>query len=408
MAAAGLLLDAGVVLAAVAVGGAIATRLDQSVIPAYIVGGVLLGPNGPVPSLRLVGSAEFIDLLQGLGVILLLFFIGLHFSPSTLVERREAVFRAGGLDLLNGLVGLAFGFLLGFTALEALLLAGVVYISSSAIITKSLIELGWIADPEAESILGLLVFEDIVIAVYLAIVAALALGGTGGAGGGGALTAVGISLAVVALLALLAFRGTPIVERVLDTRSDEQFLVRILAVATLVGGGALYLGVSEAVAAFFLGAAVGGTTHADRVERVITSERDLYAAVFFFAIGLATDLSTLVPLLVPVLALAVVSGAGKLVTGYLGGRAYGLTERRSARVAVAMVARGEFSLVIAAIAVQANLDPRLSALAVGYVLVMSVAGTVLMSQSARVEELAERFFGGEESPAEGAVGPETS
>jgi CPA2 family monovalent cation:H+ antiporter-2 len=393
MAAAGLLLEAGVVLAAVAVGGALAARLDQSVIPAYILGGVLLGPNGPVPSLRLVASSEFIDLLQGLGVILLLFFIGLHFSPSTLVERREAVFRAGGLDLLNGLVGLVFGFLLGFTALESLLLAGVVYISSSAIITKSLIELGWIADPEAESILGLLVFEDIVIAVYLAVVAALALGGAGGVGGGGALTAVGISLAVVAVLALLAFRGTPLVERVLDTRSDELFLLRILAGATLVGGAALYLGVSEAVAAFFLGAAVGGTTHSGRVERVITSERDLYAAVFFFAIGLSTNLATLVPLLVPVLALAVISGAGKLVTGYLGGRAYGLTERRSARVAVAMVARGEFSLVIAAIAVQANMDPRLSALAVGYVLVMSVAGTVLMSQSARVEDLAEQFFG---------------
>jgi CPA2 family monovalent cation:H+ antiporter-2 len=407
MAAAGLLLEAGVVLAAVAVGGALAARLDQSVIPAYILGGVLLGPNGPVPSLRLVASSEFIDLLQGLGVILLLFFIGLHFSPSTLVERREAVFRAGGLDLLNGLVGLGFGFLLGFTALESLLLAGVVYISSSAIITKSLIELGWIADPEAESILGLLVFEDIVIAVYLAVVAALALGGAGGVGGGSALMAVGISLAVVAVLALLAFRGTPLVERALDTRSDELFLLRILAAATLVGGGALYLGVSEAVAAFFLGAAVGGTTHAGRVERVITSERDLYAAVFFFAIGLATDLSTLVPLLVPVLALAVISGAGKLVTGYLGGRAYGLTERRSARVAVAMVARGEFSLVIAAIAVQANMDPRLSALAVGYVLVMSVAGTVLMSQSARVEDLAERLMTGR-GPAEGPAGPETS
>ena len=405
MAASGLLLEAGVVFAAVAVGGALAVRFDQSVIPAYILGGVLLGPNSPVPGLRLVASSEFIDLLQGLGVILLLFFIGLHFSPSTLVERREAVLRAGGLDLLNGLVGLAFGFLLGFTALESLLLAGVVYISSSAIITKSLIELGWIADPEAESILGLLVFEDIVIAVYLAVVAALALGGAGGSGS--ALTAVGVSLAVVAVLTLLAFRGTPLVEHVLDTRSDELFLLRIVAAITLVGGAALALGVSEAVAAFFLGAAVGGTSHAGRVERVITSERDLYAAVFFFAIGLATDLSTLYPLLGPVLALAALSVVGKLVTGYLGGRAYGLTERRSVRVAVAMVARGEFSLVIAALAVQAGLDPRLSALAVGYVLVMSVVGTTLMSQSARVERLAARFLGGG-SPTDGPVDPETS
>jgi CPA2 family monovalent cation:H+ antiporter-2 len=117
-------------------------------------------------------------------------------------------------------------------------------------------------------------------------------------------------------------------------------------------------------------------------------ERDLYAAVFF-SVGLATDLSTLVP----VLALAVLSVFGKLVTGYLGGRAYGLTQKRSVRAAVTMVARGEFSLVIAALAVQTGLDPRLSALVVGSVLVMSVLGTGLMSQSTRVEALAERSLG---------------
>lgn len=81
MAATGLLLEAGVVLAAVAIGGALADRVDQSVIPAYILGGVLLGPNGPVPSLRLVASSEFIDLLQGLGVVLLLFLFACTSRP---------------------------------------------------------------------------------------------------------------------------------------------------------------------------------------------------------------------------------------------------------------------------------------------------------------------------------------
>jgi CPA2 family monovalent cation:H+ antiporter-2 len=394
-----LLLEAGIVFTVIAIGGAVASRLDQSVIPAYILAGVLLGPNAPVEAMQLVATSEFVELLKELGIVLLLFFIGLHFSPATLVERRNAVLTAGGLDLLNGLVGLAFGFLLGFTVLESLLLAGVVYISSSAIITKSLIERGWIADPEAESILGLLVFEDIVIAVYLAIVAALALGG------GNAVRAVSISLGFVGLLTLLAFYGTPLVERALDTRSDESFLIRIIAAGALIGGIALSLGVSEAVAAFFLGAAVGGSSHADRVEQIITSERDLYAAVFFFAIGLDTDVTTLVPLLVPLVALALVSMAGKLVTGYLGGRAYGLDQRRSTRVAVAMVARGEFSLVIAALAVQAGMDPRLSALAVGYVLVMSVLGTTLMGQSSRVEALFGRLAGVRRDTAEERPAP---
>jgi len=281
-------------------------------------------------------------------------------------------------------VGFVAGILLGFTLLEAVVLSGVVYISSSAIITKSLIERGWIADLESESILGVLVFEDLVIAVYLAILAAVVLSGEGLAE---TATAVGISVGFIGLLAVLAFYGTGLVERALDVRSDELFLLRIVGAAALIGGVALSLGVSEAVAAFFLGAAVGGTEDAARVERVITSERDLYAAVFFFAIGLGTDPGTFGAVALPVFALAVVSTASKLVSGYLGGRAYGLSERRSVRVAVAMVARGEFSLVLAALAVQARMDPTLAALAVGYVLVMSVLGTALMGQSARIEAL---------------------
>jgi len=398
MAGTGVLLEAGILFTAVAVGGALAWRLGQSVIPAYILAGVLFGPNSPVPALSLVRTSEFVTLLQELGVVLLLFFIGLHFSPSSLLERRQSVLRAGMLDLgLNASVGFFAGLLLGFTLLEAVVLAGVVYISSSAIITKSLIELGWIADPEAESILGVLVFEDLVIAVYLAVLAAVVLSGEGFAE---TATAVGISVGFIGLLAVLAFYGTGLVERALDVRSDELFLLRVIGVAALIGGVALALGVSEAVAAFFLGAAVGGTEHAARVERVITSERDLYAAVFFFAIGLGTDPGTFGAVALPVLVLAVVSTASKLLSGYLGGRAYGLTERRSVRVAVAMVARGEFSLVLAALAVQARMDPAVSALAVGYVLVMSVLGTTLMGQSARVEALARRFGLGEPVPAE--------
>ena len=250
--------------------------------------GVLLGPNSPVPVLRVVETSELFTLLQELGAVLLLRFIGLHFSPSSLLERRRSVLRAGTLNLgLNASVGFVAGILLGFTLLEAVVLSGVVYISSSAIITKSLIELGWIADPESESILGVLVFEDLVI------------------------------------------------------------------------------------------------------------------AVFFFAIGLGTDPGTVGAVALPVLALAVVSTASELVSGYLGGRAYGLSERRSVRVAVAMVARGEFSLVLAALAVQARMDPTLAALAVGYVLVMSVLGTALMGQSARIEALARRLGLGDPLPAEG-------
>ena len=394
-----LLLEAGVVFAVLAVGGAVAARIDQSVIPAYIVAGVLVGPNAPSlagQSLALVEASEFITLLQELGVVLLLFFIGLEFDLNNLVRRRDAVLRAGGVDaVLNGGSGLVLGLAFGFSPVEAVVLAGATYISSSAIITKSLIELGWIADPEAEAVLGVLITEDIVIAVYLALLTALALGGGSLASAG---IALAVSAAVIGVLVALTTVGTPLVERALAVPSDELFLLRIVAAVTVVAGAALALGVSEAVAAFFLGTAVGSTDHANRVERVITSERDLYAAVFFFAIGLGTDPGALAAVAAPLAALVGITAATKLLSGYYGAAAYGLSERRRVRTALALVARGEFSLVLAALAAGAGLNPRLTALIVGYVLAMSVLGTVLMRYSAPVERLVERVRG-EPTPA---------
>ncbi|MDG5778371.1 cation:proton antiporter [Haloarculaceae archaeon H-GB1-1] len=388
-----LLLQAGVVFAVVALGGAVATRVDQSVIPAYIVAGILVGPEVPdllgVPFV-LVESQEFITLLSELGIVFLLFFIGLEFNLDRLLASRSQIASAGTIDLLvNGVVGLGLALLFGFGPVEALFLAGIVYISSSAIITKTLIDLEWIADPETEAILGTLVFEDVVIAVYLALLSALVLGGGGSSD---TLFALGRAGAVLVALVLLAFYGTGLLERILSVRSDEQFLLRVVGSAVLVGGVALSMGVSEAVAAFFLGAAFGGTEHAERIERVITSERDLYAAVFFFAIGLATDPSVVLEVATPLAALVVATVASKLVSGYLGGQRYGLSKRRSIRVALAMVARGEFSLVLAALAASAGTTPALRetipALAVGYVLVMSVVGTTLMRYSHVVERWA--------------------
>ncbi len=384
------LLEAGIAFAVLAVGGVIAARADLSVIPAYIVAGVLVGPNTPFPALALVSESEFLDLLAELGVILLLFFIGLEFNLERLLASRDRITRAGLLDLaVNGGIGLALGALLGFSPLATLFVAGLVYISSSAVITKTLIDLGWIADPESEDILGVLVFEDVAIAVYLTVLGALALGGTPS----GVAVSLGTALGFIIALVALAAYGTPLLERLLDTNSDELFLVRVVAAAVLVGGVALAAGVSEAVAAFFLGAAFGSTSHAKRIERVIISERDLYAAVFFLSIGLQTDPAALAGVLVPLAVLVPVTAASKLASGYLGGWIYGLNQRRSVRTAVALVDRGEFSLVIAALAVTASLpgaEKRL-ALAVGYVLVMSLLGTVPMRSSHRVEALVARL-----------------
>ena len=401
------LLDVGVMFAAIALAGALASRLGQSVIPFYILVGMGLGEYvlGRVP-LPVVGTVsvpetEFIALGAELGIVFLLFFLGLEFNLDRLLARRSQIGTAGTIDLANFGVGLVFGWLVFDAFLPAFLIAGIVYISSSAVITKSLIDLGWIANDEAEPLLGTLVYEDLFIAVYLSVASALVLGGGDVAA---AAVDVGIALGFIAgLLALVQF-GTPVFDRLVATDNTEFVALRSIAAVVFVAGAALALGVSEAVAAFFVGMAFSATDYAHEVETLLEPVRDTFAAVFFFWIGLVTD-----PLLfggvAALIALAVVvTTPTKLVTGYLAGRAFDLGTRRSTRVGLGMTTRGEFSLIIATVAVtgaeSGAFDPALAAtinaFAVGYVLVMAVLGTTLMQYSEPFESIAVSWLGGDD------------
>ncbi|MFC4408654.1 cation:proton antiporter [Haloarchaeobius iranensis] len=404
--ASGLLLEAGLAIAVLAVAGTLAYRLGQSVIPAYIVVGLVVGPNAPTVggvSFAVLQRHEFVDLLAELGVVLLLFFIGVEFSIDQLLANRDRLAVIGGIDLVvNAGVGVAIGLAFGFTPVEVAFVTGIVYISSSAVVTKSLIDLGWVADPEAEVVLGTLVVEDLAIAVYLAVLSALVLGG----GGGAALSAVAIALGFIAVLVVLARVGTPVVQRILSVGSDELFVLTTLGAVALVGGLAVQLGVSEAVAAFFVGTAVSATDAVHRVETLLSPARDLFAAIFFLAIGFQTDLGSLSGTALTLLAVAVaLTGVSKLVSGYWSGLRYGLSERRARRVGIALVARGEFSLVLAALALEVGtgaLADVIPAFAVGYVLAMSVLGTVLMKAAPRLEKYLEADSTAPEGPADGA------
>jgi CPA2 family monovalent cation:H+ antiporter-2 len=386
MAANGLLVVGGALLVVAAV-GAIGLRIGLSVVPLYVLGGVVAGPHVlGVLGLPSVARDEVMTVFAELGIVLLLFFLGLEFSVERLLAARDRLVAAGAVDLaVNFPLGVGLGLALGWSAVEALLLGGIVYISSSAIITKSLIDLGWIADPEAEPILGILVFEDLAVALYLAVVASL-IGGGGGLGA--AAGNVAVALGFLAILGAVVVLGGRLFDRVLDVDSDEQFVLRALAVVVPVAGAALAVGASEAVAAFFVGMGFATTEHAGTIERRLTPVRDVFAAVFFFWIGLGTDPRVIAAVALPLAVAVLLTTPAKLLSGYYGGRLYGLSPRRSIRVGVGTVARGEFSLVIAAAAatgvgpVQTEIIP---ALAVGYVLAMSVVGTVLMQRSDAVE-----------------------
>jgi len=384
------LVEIGIALAAVALAGLAANRVGLSVIPAYIVAGILVGPEWPTEvlgvSLQLVAYGEFIAVAAELGIVFLLFFLGLEFSVGQLLADRKRITKAGSVDfLLNFGAGVALGVLFGRTPLETLLIAGVVYISSSAVVTKSIIDRGWVANPEAEPILGTLVFEDIVIAVYLALVAALL---TGAGDLAGAAMDVARAFAFLGAVAVVAWYGTDYVERAFDLPNDELFLLHVLGATTLVAGAALATGVSEAVAAFFVGTAFSQTPHTERIEDVVAPVRDLFAAVFFFAIGLTTDVTVLAGV-AALLAVAVVLTTGtKLVSGTIGGRVYDLSPTRSLRTGIGLVPRAEFSLVIATLAAGAGgtLADVVPAFTVGYVLAMSVLGTVMIQHADRLTD----------------------
>jgi len=389
------LLELGQVFAVLAVAGAAALRIGLSVIPLYVVSGMLAGPfvAGQV-GLPYVSDGELLTVLAEVGIVLLLFFLGLEFSLDRLLAARSRISRAGVVDAaINLPLGIAIGLALGWSIVEALLLGGIVYISSSAIVTKTLIDLGWIANDEADPILGTLVFEDLFIAVYLAVVTSLVLGGTD-AGLNGLGRSLAIAFGFLGALLIAVQYGTAFFSRVLDVSDTESFVLRILGVVVPIAGVALALGVSEAVAAFFVGMGFSTSGHQERIERLLTPVRDVFAAVFFFWIGVGTDPRLLVGIAIPLVAVVLLTTPAKLVSGYVGGRVYDLSERRSLRVGLGLVPRGEFSLVIAALAAggsTAVMRETIPALAVGYVLVMSVVGTVLMQRADRVEGLIDRL-----------------
>ena len=393
-----LVLTAGIFLTALALGGLLALRVGQSVIPAYILVGILVGPYAPSVgglSLTVVDSAETVRLLADLGVVLLLFFVGLELSLSSLIRKRSQFLRAGAVDVavsfpLGILVGLAFG----FSLLESLFVGLITFNSSTVIIAKSLIDLEWIVNPESEAILGVIVIEDVLTAAAFAVLSAVLLGGADVASLGRTL---GQAAVVLVALTLLAYYGSDFVDRVFDVRSSELFLLAVLGATALVSGFGLAAGVSDAIVAFLVGAAFGQTSHVDRIQDLLAPSRDLFAAVFFFVIGLGTDPRVVVSVAGLVVAAAAVTVAGQIVSGYFAGRTWGLSVEQASRAAAALVPRGEFSLVIAAFLLTAGtteaLRETIPAFTVGYVLVTSILGTLLMRNAGLIERVARRLPG---------------
>lgn len=365
-----LLIEVGALLLGMSLLGRLAIRLGISPIPFYLLLGLSFGNGGLLP---LEASEEFFATGSEIGVILLLALLGLEYTAQELVTGLKSSRTAGIVDaVLNALPGAALALLLGWGPIAAVALAGVTWISSSGVIAKLMRDLGRLSNRETPSVLAILVLEDLAMAFYLPVLSALVIGVSLAQGA----IAVAIAVAVVLVILFVALRHGHIVSRLFPAEHAEPLLLGVLGLVMLVAGVAQEVNVSAAVGAFLVGIALSGRVAAN-ASAVLTPLRDLFAAIFFVFFGLTTDSSAILSMMPAALALALVTILTKLVSGAFAARRAGVGTLGQWRAGLVLAPRGEFSIVIAGLAVGAGVEPALAPLATAYVLVTIVAGTFL-------------------------------
>ncbi|CAM5661873.1 K(+)/H(+) antiporter subunit KhtU [Streptomyces alboniger] len=374
-------------------------RIGLPTIPLFILAGILLGPH--TPGVVLVSDPHDLEMLSALGLVLLLFYLGLEFHMDDLKAGGRKMALAGGTYLLlNVGAGLGFGFALGWGTSEALVLAGVLGISSSAIVTKVLVDTGRLGNPETKPILGIIVVEDIFLALYLAALQPILSGADSLSA---AVMDGGKAFGFLLLLALAARFGTRLVGRLFDTKDDELLVISFLGVAVFVAGVSEWFGVADAIGAFMVGLMLGSTASGDRIRTLVHPLRDAFGAIFFFAFGLSIDPGDLPVVVWPVLAAVAVTLLMNVLAGLGAARVYGFGAGPAANISTTLLARGEFALILATMAAGAGLDERLSPFIAGYVLLLAVLGPLAAGRS---EWLARVLPGGRDLAVADGPGPE--
>ena len=396
------LVAVGAAFLAAGILGRAGRRIGLPTIPFFMAAGVIFGPN--TPGLALVEDPHDLELLGALGLILLLFHLGLEFSLNDLLAGGRRLLGIGAIYLvLNVGGGFLLGLTLGWGTEEALVIAGAVGISSSAIVTKLLIELRRLANPESRLILGIIVVEDIFLALYLALLQPI-LGEADGLLD--AAQQFGVALAFLLTLGAVARWGAHLVARLVETPDDELLTVMFVGLAVLSAGVAEELGVSDAIGAFMAGLVLAESSVAHRIERLVLPLRDAFAAAFFFAFGLTIDPGDALEVAGPVAIAVVVSIALNLTAGVAAARLQGYGRGAAANIGLTILGRGEFSLILATLAAAAGLDDRIGPFVALYVLVLAVLGPVLAARSAAVAKVLPRSVFVPRAAAEQAAVPD--
>ncbi|GAB6934600.1 K(+)/H(+) antiporter subunit KhtU [Calditerricola yamamurae] len=389
-----IVFEVGLALTLMAVAGYISIRLRFSIIPFLILIGMAVGPHAPqfgMVDLRFIQSAPLIEFMGRLGVLFLLFYVGLEFSVSRLIRAGRSIAIGGTIHVgLNFVLGLLFGWMIGWPLKEILMVAGIVTVSSSAIVAKVLVDLKRTANPETEMILGIIMFDDVFLAIYLSILSGLLFSGATSVGG--VILSGGIALGFMLAILALGRVAVPWLNRALNIGSTEVFLLVVFAALFLISGFGETLHVAEAIGALLVGLVLGETEHRKRIEHLILPLREVFGAMFFFSFGLSIDPRTLGGAVLPALGAVLLTLVGNFTAGMLAGRSAGLSPKAAANIGLTIVARGEFSIILANLGKSAGLLSILQPFAALYVLILAVFGPLLAKESKTIFTTLNKVF----------------
>jgi len=389
-----LVLDFGLALALIGIAVSLAAKLRLSNVPFLILIGMAVGPHAPqigVFDFRFISSAPLIEFMGRVGVLFLLFYLGLESNVSRLIQAGRSIFIGGSIYIvLNFVVGIAYAYLTGFSPKETLIVAGITTISSSAIVAKILFDYRRTANPETELILGITMFEDVFLAVYLSLLSGIVL--SGATSFGGVLSSAGLALGFIVGLIVVGRWVTPLLNKLLRISSNEVFVIVVFAALFVFAGLGETIHVAEAIGALLLGLILGETEHSGRLEKLVVPFRDFFGAIFFFGFGLTVDPFGLGGAVMLSIGAALLSLVGVIIAGQLAGKVEGHPAATSFNVGLTLLGRGEFSIIVAKLAEAGGLLPLIQPFAALYVLILATFAPLLAKESERIYTFVERVL----------------
>jgi CPA2 family monovalent cation:H+ antiporter-2 len=345
-----LLQDLAIVMMVAAVVTVVFRRLKQPVVLGYILAGVIIGPH--TPPYALISDKHTIETLSELGVIFLMFALGLEFSLRKLSKVGATALIGATMEIvLMVWVGYQIGRAFGWHMMDSVFLGAILAISSTTIIIKALEELGKTKESFAQLIFGILIVEDILAILMIAMLGAFATDGSL------SVEQVGATVGKLsAFLGVLLVAGLIIVPRLLNYvskfKSNEMLLVTVTGLCLGVSMLAVKLDYSVALGAFLIGAIIAEARQIARIEMLMHPVRDLFSAVFFVSIGLLIDPKILWEYIGPISVISLAVVVGKVITCGFGTFVAGNDLRTSMRVGMGLAQIGEFSFIIAAFGLQ--------------------------------------------------------